>query len=86
MIFTNDFKKDLGGYSVGVPPLPIPIRQLADRREGRRQLILTPDSKLSPGVFIDTLFFIPLQKKNIKFIQFQTSQYLNLTFQTFAGH
>ena len=22
---------DLGGYSVGVPPLPIPIRQLADK-------------------------------------------------------
>ena len=53
--------KDLGGYSVGVPPLPIPNREVkpdsadgtaSSGRVGRRQLKPTPDSLMSPGFFL----------------------------------
>ena len=56
--------KDLGGYSVGVPPLPIPNREVkpdsadgtaSSGRVGRRQLKPTPDSLVSPGFFISVI-------------------------------
>ena len=55
------YTRYLGGYSVGVPPLPIPNREVkpdsadgtaSSGRVGRRQLKPTPDSLMSPGFFI----------------------------------
>jgi hypothetical protein len=57
--------KDLGGYSVGAPPLPIPNREVkpdsADGtaqqcgRVGRRQLSWSPVPVRGPGFLFDTI-------------------------------